>query len=84
MEASEAVNLRGRPLVFPQYNMTMAENHGGSGAIGSTPVCDSGEYGFEPRLSPDDYWLAGLLEGEGSFMKSAGGVTGDGPPFASR
>ena len=44
--------------------------HGDSGAIGSAPACGAGGRGFEPRLSPDDYWLAGLLEGEGSFMRT--------------
>jgi hypothetical protein len=49
----------------------MLEIDGDSGASGSTPVCDSGEFGFKSRLSPDDYWLAGLLEGEGSFMRTS-------------
>jgi hypothetical protein len=35
----------------------------------SATVCDSDEHGFKSHLSPDDYWLAGLLEGEGAFMR---------------
>jgi hypothetical protein len=42
----------------------------GSSSIGRAPGCDPGDEGFEPPLSPQSlYWLAGLLEGEGSFLK---------------
>lgn len=40
---------------------------GGSSAEADAPVCGTGTRGFETRLSPQDIWLAGLLEGEGSF-----------------
>lgn len=43
--------------------------HGGSSAEAVAPGCDPGPRGFESRLSPDDYWLAGLLEGQGQFHK---------------
>ena len=44
--------------------------HGGSSSIGRALGCDPGDEEFEPPLSPQSlYWLAGLLEGEGSFLK---------------
>ena len=63
-------------VVLPGYNFSMTQPHGDSGANGSTPVCDSGKCGFETRLSPEEYWLAGLLEGEGSFLRHRGGHDG--------
>jgi hypothetical protein len=44
--------------------------HGGSSAEADAPVCGTGTHGFDPRLSPEEIWLAGLLEGEGSFLKT--------------
>src|SRR5262245_20148534 len=41
---------------------------GGSSAEAVAPGRDPGARGFESRLSPQEYWLAGLLEGEGAFM----------------
>ena len=44
--------------------------HGGSSSIGRAPGCDPEDEEFEPPLSPESlHWLAGLLEGEGSFLK---------------
>ena len=44
--------------------------HGGSSSIGRASGCDPGDEEFKPPLSPEDlHWLAGLLEGEGSFLK---------------
>jgi hypothetical protein len=43
-------------------------HHGDGSSSGRTPDCGSGDGEFEPPLSPEDYWLAGLLEGEGSFL----------------
>ena len=44
--------------------------HGGSSSIGRALGRDPGDEEFEPPLSPQSlYWLAGLLEGEGSFLK---------------
>jgi hypothetical protein len=40
---------------------------GDGSSDGRTPDCGSGSGGFESPLSPEDYWIAGLLEGEGSF-----------------
>lgn len=41
---------------------------GGSSTEAAAPGRDPGARGFESRLSPQEYWLAGLLEGEGAFM----------------
>lgn len=42
----------------------------GFNSIGRALGCDPGDEEFEPPLSPQSlYWLAGLLEGEGSFLK---------------
>jgi hypothetical protein len=54
------------PVTPDGYGCGMA--HGGSSAEADAPVCGTGTHGFDPRLSPEECWLAGLLEGEGSFM----------------
>jgi hypothetical protein len=52
---------------------TSGHTRGGSSAEAVAPVCGTGTRGFESRLSPQEIWLAGLLEGEGSFMISSNG-----------
>src|SRR4051812_19042345 len=47
-------------------------NHGDGSSSGRTPGCDPGDGEFNPPLSPQDlYWIAGLLEGGGSFLPPA-------------
>ena len=56
------------PLTPSGYNEVMT--HGDGSSIGRAPGCDPEDEEFEPPLSPQSlHWLAGLLEGEGSFLK---------------
>jgi hypothetical protein len=48
----------------------MHSSHGGSSSVGRAPGRELGAREFEPPLSPQDLgWVAGILEGEGSFIK---------------